>query len=751
MATTKTDRAFKTLINKRTTSEDKRAFEEFGDRTINVHGSEVWADDIAEDDPAQAILDGAAEVRTLFEMTRDTTVGGDQAWYADSGGRLKDWISDKYGPSYTAHLFDGSDNEIFPTDASDWFFDYQTGILTFSGDPSGFDKPFKVTGYRYIGTKGAGGGGVAGPGSSTDTALPRWSGTGGDTLLDSNVTLSAADAMVFPTGGSISKPGPGASSEAFGSGALAQAASSLAVGRSAWASVDGLNSAAFGSPATVSAANAVAVGNGVVSSGARATAVGFGSYCGAADGVALGYGTHVNGAAVGAIAVGSGAKVHQRSSGDSIGAIVIGYEAEIGNATPGAGCNAAICIGENASVGVGSVNSVVIGASATVAASSGQSPIAIGQSAACNAYGGIAMGRNSSVSAGQTAAVALGNASIGNGEYGVSIGSAADVQSDYAVAIGSSSGVAAGSVDAVAIGRNAEVYGVSSGDSAGSIAIGPTATIGNATPGAGCNAAICIGESASVGVGSLDSVVIGAAATSTSPDGETVSIGPGAQCSGYRGVSIGYQTDVSNTRGIAMGQSATAAGSEAITVGANSTCVGVQSIVIGVGSSNAASNSIAIGWNVDTPAGAATNAIAIGNQSRSYQRESIALGISAQVNAPVSGDSQGAIAIGALAEVGDAAGAGCDAAICIGQSASVGVGHLNAVVIGQGGTSTASNRVTVASTLEVEIGQGLAVWGVTPPASQPAKINDPTDLTSCITSITAIIDALEGAGVTSAT
>lgn len=56
---------------------------------------------------------------------------------------------------------------------------------------------------------------------------------------------------------------------------------------------------------------------------------------------------------------------------------------------------------------------------------------------------------------------------------------------------------------------------------------------------------------------------------------------------------------------------------------------------------------------------------------------------------------------------------------------------------------------------EIEIAQGLGVWGATPPASQPLKISDPaggaTVDTEARTAINALIDALEGAGITSAT
>jgi hypothetical protein len=164
MSWNKEDRSFKTLINKETTdSANKFFFNELGAKTINVHTSEIWADDIATNNPAQAVIDGVAEAYTLFALTEDLTVPNHQCWKAiQLGNRLLDWISDKYGASYTVRLFDNTGSEIFTTDPVGWFFDYQTGILTFSGDVSSKPQPFKITGYQYIGAKGGGGGGGGG-------------------------------------------------------------------------------------------------------------------------------------------------------------------------------------------------------------------------------------------------------------------------------------------------------------------------------------------------------------------------------------------------------------------------------------------------------------------------------------------------------------------------------------------------------------------------------------------------------------
>jgi hypothetical protein len=175
MAWDKNDRSAKILINKRVTSNTKASYEELGDRTINVHMEEVWAQSISST-PAQAISDGVAELRTLFTLTEDTSVANHLCFYAnDTGTRLKDWISDKYGSGYPIHLFQNNGSEIFPTDPSTWFFDYPTGILTLNS-ANGLSRPLKITGYRYIGTKGGGGSGSGSTGLQGATGLPGYSG-----------------------------------------------------------------------------------------------------------------------------------------------------------------------------------------------------------------------------------------------------------------------------------------------------------------------------------------------------------------------------------------------------------------------------------------------------------------------------------------------------------------------------------------------------------------------------------------------
>jgi len=166
---------------------------------------------------------------------------------------------------------------------------------------------------------GGGGGDVTGPGSSTDHALARWDSTGGDTLLNSGVTLSDAGAMVFPSGGSISKPSTGAASEAFGSGALAGGDNALAVGTSG-VTAGGTNSTAIGSFSEAGNTLSTALGRSAKANGQWATACGplaearaDGSIClgrsaiviiDSPYGMALGYAAQVRGGAGYSIAIG---------------------------------------------------------------------------------------------------------------------------------------------------------------------------------------------------------------------------------------------------------------------------------------------------------------------------------------------------------------------------------------------------------------------------------------------------------------
>lgn len=161
----KLDKSFKTLINKEFSTTAKAFYEEFGANTININTGEVWAENISTT-PATAIAAGVARELTTFTLS---PVAGytTSVFYLVSGSGFtpgttinratvdtnllqRNLIGDKYGTDYAVKLYDNAGNQIFTTDAIDWFFDYVTGIL-FIQDPGGYSTPYKVTVYQYTG------------------------------------------------------------------------------------------------------------------------------------------------------------------------------------------------------------------------------------------------------------------------------------------------------------------------------------------------------------------------------------------------------------------------------------------------------------------------------------------------------------------------------------------------------------------------------------------------------------------------
>lgn len=144
--------SFKKLISKITTSYDKQPYEEIGDRTLELDILDIRSSTIPFDDPDLAVLNNICQKYELYPLTRDSSVSDHETYFVSniSGNRLSDFVSDKYGRKYGVILFDNNDNVISFTDPIGWFFDYKTGILLISND-MGYPKPYKITGYRYIG------------------------------------------------------------------------------------------------------------------------------------------------------------------------------------------------------------------------------------------------------------------------------------------------------------------------------------------------------------------------------------------------------------------------------------------------------------------------------------------------------------------------------------------------------------------------------------------------------------------------
>lgn len=279
-------------------------------------------------------------------------------------------------------------------------------------------------------------------------------------------------------------------------------------------------------------------------------------------------------------------------------------------------------------------------------------------------------------------------------------------------------------------GSNSESFG------SGSVASGINGvSVGN---GASLTSAdgVVVGHNAASGNSADDCVVIGAGAKANTP---TSSNNTGA-------IAIGNDAVVNSTIGAGC-ISAICIGRGAVAQAGGQNSIGIGSFTILAGA-----NQVVVGYSARCSTG--QRAVAVGQAAWGYSENAVAVGALARAHTAGTGDNNGSIAIGYSATIGASAAAGCDAAIAIGDSASISAGHSNAVAIGAGASSSASNRVTFASALEVEIGQGLAVWGVTPPASQPAKINDPSGGTTvdseARTAINSILDVLEGAGLSAA-
>ena len=189
MSWSQQDLSFKKLSNKRvTTSTGKGLPEEKGASTLELYLPDIITELIPGTGNTATGLNGVLYYygpSASFGQTLvvDTSVPGNLTWFASSGYgntttandgsagseslRLFNWVSDKYdafgtvsGAGYEIKLYDNAGNLITKSDASNWLFDYQTGILMFNGatlsngNPVSTSGPYKIVGWRYVGQKG---------------------------------------------------------------------------------------------------------------------------------------------------------------------------------------------------------------------------------------------------------------------------------------------------------------------------------------------------------------------------------------------------------------------------------------------------------------------------------------------------------------------------------------------------------------------------------------------------------------------
>ncbi len=184
MPWTQTDLSFKKLSNKRiTTSTGKGLPEEKGASTLELYLPDIKTDLIPGTPPGTStgvlyytgaigqtlVVDTSVPNNLTYFATTgygNTTAANDGSALSESQ-RLGDWISDKYdgfgtvsGAGYEIKVYDKNSNLITKSDSSNWLFDYQTGILVFNNNVTSYGTgvstsgPFRIVGYRYIGSKG---------------------------------------------------------------------------------------------------------------------------------------------------------------------------------------------------------------------------------------------------------------------------------------------------------------------------------------------------------------------------------------------------------------------------------------------------------------------------------------------------------------------------------------------------------------------------------------------------------------------
>ena len=226
----KVDYLFKKLgygATKTDTNANKKAPNEAIASPLILRGDRVWQQ--AGDIPT--VMPGSsAGVVTVYptsnpdETTLDGTATANRTWKTG----LTDWIPPEIGSTYQVKVYihtsgdaagaTGGD-QVFATGSGnddEWFFDYQSGVLHFISTnlPNGVNftgKSVYISGARYTGTFGVGGGAASTLGNLTvaDTTLTSTT-AGDDIIIDAESGLfkiSGTDGFVVPIGTTAQRPG----------------------------------------------------------------------------------------------------------------------------------------------------------------------------------------------------------------------------------------------------------------------------------------------------------------------------------------------------------------------------------------------------------------------------------------------------------------------------------------------------------------------------------------------------------------
>ena len=247
-------------------------------------------------------------------------------------------------------------------------------------------------------------------------------------------------------------------------------------------------------------------------------------------------------------------------------------------------------------------------------------------------------------------AIAIGESAVSSSPEGISFGYGATASNYYAVSLGPRA--ASSSVASIAIGFEA----AASANSATAIGASSSATAAKSL-GAG---AVALGGAYASGADSFAAAI----ANNTSTYGAT----------GTSSIALGFQVRASGNYSVAVGKDAVASAENAVSLGADSVASGTKSFAVGPHSTASGVQSVAIGMNTSSsyPTNAGGSAsVVIGNNAAStiFATSSLALGSGANTEAL--------------------------RAIAIGSCTS---SHADAVVIGNGASSSASDEITLGHT-----------------------------------------------------
>jgi hypothetical protein len=175
---TKANIAYKKILGKAHTSNEREAFNEPLGSKFLVIGQNVWAEEV----PTIPPVGGNAKVSDKLELVLEPVSGTDNtgtysayvlrldatvpASLVGKKNRLTGSVYQPFdrvgqiipfemGPGYQPKPYEGS-TAVFPLDASDWYIDYNSGILTQETDNPAFMRDYTLPGskfecYVYIG------------------------------------------------------------------------------------------------------------------------------------------------------------------------------------------------------------------------------------------------------------------------------------------------------------------------------------------------------------------------------------------------------------------------------------------------------------------------------------------------------------------------------------------------------------------------------------------------------------------------